>query len=115
MGINKKVIGMFKDEVEGKQITHFIGLRPKLYSFKVEDGKDKKKCKGVKKSVVDKEITFDHYYNCLFTGEKQMRSMKIIQSKNHDIYSKEVNKIALSCGDNKRKVLEDKIHTLALR
>ena len=115
VGINKKVIGMFKDEVEGKQITHFIGLRPKLYSFKVEDGKDKKKCKGVKKSVVEKEITFDHYYNCLFSGEKEMRTMKVIQSENHDIYSKEVNKIALSCGDNKRKVLEDKVHTLALR
>ena len=36
-GVNKKVIGMFKDEVAGRQITHFVGLRPKLYSFKVED------------------------------------------------------------------------------
>ena len=115
VGINKKVIGMFKDEVEGKQITHFIGLRPKLYSFKVEGRGDKKKCKGIKNSVVDKEITFDHYYKCLFSGEKEMRSMKIFQSELHDIYSKEVNKIALSCDDNKRKVLEDKIHTLALR
>ena len=115
VGINKKVIGMFKDEVEGKQITHFIGLRPKLYSFKVEDGKDKKKCKGVKKSVVEKEIKFEHYKECLFSGEKQMRSMKTFQSECHDIYSKEVNKIALSSNDNKRIVLEDKIHTLALR
>ena len=114
-GENKKVIGMFKDEVAGKQITHFIGLRPKLYSFKIEEGKNVKKCKGIKKSVVSKGITFEHYFDCLFTGDKQMRSMKIIQSKNHDIYSKEVNKIALSCEDNKRKVLEDKIHTLALR
>ena len=114
-GLNKKVIGMFKDEVAGKQITHFIGLRPKLYSFKIEEGKNVKKCKGIKKSVVSKGITFEHYFDCLFTGDKQMRSMKIIQSKNHDIYSKEVNKIALSSEDNKRKVLEDKIHTLALR
>ena len=36
-GTNKKVIGKFKDEAAGKQITHFVGLRPKLYSFKVED------------------------------------------------------------------------------
>ena len=42
-GVNKKVIGMFKDEVAGKQMTHFVGLRPKLYSFKVEDEKDLKK------------------------------------------------------------------------
>ena len=114
-GLNKKVIGMFKDEVAGKQITHFIGLRPKLYSFKIEEGKNVKKCKGIKKSVVSKGITFEHYFDCLFTGDKQMRSMKIIQSKNHDIYSKEVNKIALSCEDDKRIVLKDKVHTLALR
>ena len=116
VGENQKVIGMFKDEVGGQQITHFIGLRPKLYSFKVEDREeDEKKCKGITKSVVKKEITFENYKKCLFSGEKQMRTMRIIQSENHDIYSKEVNKIALSCDDNKRKVLEDKIHTLALR
>ena len=44
-----------------------------------------------------------------------MRSMKIIRSENHDIYSKEVNKIALSNGDDKRSVSEDKVKTLALR
>ena len=114
-GLNKKVIGMFKDEVAGRQITHFIGLRPKLYTFKIEDGYISKKCKGVKKSVVSKGINFEHYFECLFTGEKQMRSMKIIRSVNHDIYSKEVNKIALSNNDDKRKVLKDRVNTLALR
>ena len=114
-GLNKKVIGMFKDEVAGKQITHFIGLRPKLYSFKIEEGKNIKKCKGIKKSVVSKGITFEHYFDCLFTGDKQMRSMKIIQSKNHNIYSKEVNKIALSCEDDKRLVLSNKVDTKAIR
>ena len=114
-GLNKKVIGMFKDEVGGRQITHFIGLRPKLYSFKIEEDKDVRKCKGIKKNVVSKGITFEHYFECLFTGEKQMRSMKIIRSENHDIYSKEVNKIALSSEDDKRIVLDNKVNTLALR
>ena len=114
-GVNKKVIGMFKDEVAGRQITKFIGLRPKLYTFKIEDGSLTKKCKGVKKSVVKKGIDFENYFECLFTGEKQMRTMKIIRSENHDIYSKEVNKIALSSEDDKRVVLEDKVKTLALR
>ena len=41
-GVNKKVIGKFKDEAAGKQITHFVGLRPKLYSFKIEDSDVKK-------------------------------------------------------------------------
>ena len=110
---------MFKDEVAGRQITHFVGLRPKLYSFKVEDERSEekivKKCKGIKKNVVKKGINFEDYVNCLFSGEKKMKSMKIITSENHDIYSKEINKIALSANDDKRKVMEDKIHTLALR
>ena len=114
-GINKKVIGMFKDEVSGKQITHFVGLRPKLYSYKVEDEKELKKCKGIKKNVIKKKLDFDDYVKCLFSGEKEMRTMKIIRSENHDIYSKEVNKVALSSQDDKRKVLNDSIHTLAFR
>ena len=114
-GVNKKVIGMFKDEVAGRQITHFVGLRPKLYSFKVEGEKANKKCKGIKKNVVKKGINFQDYFECLFSGEKQMRSMKIIKSENHNIYSKEVNKVALSNEDDKRMVLEDKVNTLALR
>ena len=114
-GVNKKVIGMFKDEVAGKQITYFVGLRPKLYSFKIEESKEVRKCKGIKKNVVKKGIDFEDYVQCLFSGEKQMRSMKIIRSENHDIYSKEVNKIALSNEDDKRSVMEDKVKTLALR
>ena len=114
-GVNKKVIGKFKDEVAGKQITHFVGLRPKLYSFKVEDSNTTKKCKGIKKNVVKKGINFEDYVECLFSGEKQMRSMKIIRSENHDIYSKEVNKVALSNEDDKRKLTKDKVNTKALR
>ena len=120
-GVNKKVIGMFKDEVAGSQISHFVGLRPKLYSFKVEKPtiKDvkplKKKCKGIKTSVVKREITFEDYVQCLFSGERKMKSMRIIKSENHDIYSKEVNNMALSNDDDKRIVVEDGIHTLALR
>ena len=114
-GVNKKVIGMFKDEVAGKQITCFVGLRPKLYSFRIEEDKEVRKCKGIKKNVIKKKLDFDDYVQCLCFGEKQMRKMKIIRSENHDIYSKEVNKIALSNEDDKRKLIEDKVKTLALR
>ena len=114
-GVNKKVIGMFKDEVAGKQITYFVGLRPKLYSFEIEETKEVRKCKGIKKNVSKKAIEFEDYVQCLFFGEKQMRSMKIIRSEYHDIYSKEINKIALSNEDDKRMVIEDKVNTMALR
>ena len=57
-GVNKKVIGMFKDETGGKQIEEFVGLRSKLYSYKLHE-KEHKRCKGVKKSVVAKTITHE--------------------------------------------------------
>ena len=90
-------------------------MRPKLYSFKIEESKEVRKCKGIKKNVVKKVMEFEDYVQCLFSGEKQMRSMKIIRSENHHIFSKEVNKIALSSEDDKRQVLKDKVKTLALR
>ena len=60
-GFNKKVLGMFKDEVNGNVIDEFVGLRAKLYSYKMFEGKESKKCKGVKKSVVKKSITHEDY------------------------------------------------------
>ena len=102
-GINKKVIGKFKDEACGKQIEEFVGLRSKLYSFKLAD-EDHKKCKGIKKSVIKKAITHEDYKNCLFTGEEQRRKMVIIQSEKHDIFTQEINKIALPAEDDKRVV-----------
>ena len=54
-GVNKKVIGKFKDEVAGQQITHFVGLRAKLYSYNIERNEDIPKCKGIKKNGIKKE------------------------------------------------------------
>ena len=62
-----------------------------------------------------KKLDFDDYVQCLFTGKKEMRKMNIIRSENHDIYSKEVNKVALSNEDDKREVLLGNVKTIALR
>ena len=113
-GFNKKVLGMFKDEVNGDIIDEFVGLRAKLYSYKMFDGKESKKCKGVKKSVVKKSITHEDYKTCLTTGKEQLRKQNIIRSYKHEVYTEEVNKIALSASDDKRYILEDGISTLAL-
>src|SRR5688572_7080243 len=66
IGVNKKVIGKFKDEAAGQQIEEFVGLRSKLYSYQMAEV-DHKKAKGVKKNVVEKSITHEDYKNCLFT------------------------------------------------
>ena len=109
-GINKKVLGMFKDEATGKIIKEFVGLRAKLYSYKMFEGEESKKCK---KQVVEKSITHEDYKTCLLTGKEQLRKMNIIRSYNHEVYTEEVNKVALSAEDDKRYILEDGIHTLA--
>ena len=45
-GFNKKVLGMFKNEAGGEIIDEFVGLRAKLFAYKMLEGKDSKKCKG---------------------------------------------------------------------
>ena len=47
--MNKKEIGFFKDENESKQMTEFVGLRPKLYACKVQNSDDSKKLRALKK------------------------------------------------------------------
>src|SRR5688572_20951784 len=111
-GINKKVIGIFKDEAAGKQIEEFVGLRSKLYSYKMA-GVDHKKAKGIKKNVVKNAITHEDYKKCLFTRRDQSRRRNVIRSHLHEIFTEEVNKIALSADDDKRVILDDGVHTLA--
>ena len=72
-----------------------------------------KRCKGVRKNVVKKHITHDDYKNCLLNREEQMRKMNVIRSHLHDVYTEEVNKVALLAEDDKRVIMEDGIHTLA--
>ena len=112
-GVNKKVLGMFKDEAAGKNITEFVGLRAKLYSYKMEEGKENKKCKGIKKAVVEKSISHKDYKTCLETGKEQLRRQNIIRSYEHTLYTEEINKVALSAADDKRYLLKDSFDTLA--
>ena len=112
-GINKKVLGMMKDEAAGKIIKEFVGLRAKLYSFKMDEGGESKKCKGVKKQVVESSISHEDYKTCLITGKEQLRKQNILRSYDHEVYTEEVNKIALSALDDKRYILGDGVHTLA--
>ena len=113
-GVNKKVLGMFKDEAGGKVIDEFVGFRAKSYSYKMSEGEESKKCKGVKKSVVKKSILHEDYKKCLFTGKEQWRRMNVIRSYKHEIYTEEINKVALSSSDDKRHILDDGVHILAL-
>ena len=104
---NKKVIGKFKDEAAGMPIREFIGLRSKMYSYVKDNGKNEKTAKGVRKYVIKKNITHDNYKDCLLNGKQMLHSMRTIRSDRHQIGSYELNKISLSCFDDKRYILAD--------
>ena len=70
IGINKKVIEKFKDELGGKFIIEFIALRAKAYSYLIDcyddDDYDKnnivnKKAKGTKKCMIKRRLKFKDY------------------------------------------------------
>ena len=105
---------MFQDEASGKQIVEFVGLRAKLYSHKILDGSEDKKCKGVTKNVTKRSIQFDDYRECLFSRKEQHRKMNVVGSHCHEIYTEEINKIALSSDDDKRVILCLTEYTLRL-
>ena len=108
MGKNKKIIGLMKDELGGKIITEFVTLRPKTYSYLTDDGKGDKKAKGTKNCIIKKMIKFNGYKKCLLNNEVIFKSQQRFISKKHDVYTENINKIALSNNDDKRIVSSDK-------
>ena len=98
-----------KDEPGGKIITEFLTLRPKTYSFLTDDGKEDKKAKGTKKCVIKNMIKFNDYKKCLLNDEVILKPQQRFISKRHDVYTENVNKIALSNNDDKRIVSSNKI------
>ena len=108
-GKNKKVIGLMKDELGGKIITEFVALRPKTYSNLTDDCKEDKKAKGTKKCVIKRMIKFNDYKNCLLKDEVILKSQQRFISKKHDVYTENINKIALSNNEDKRLIALDKI------
>ena len=62
---NKKVIGLMKDELGGKIMTKFAGLRAKTYSYLIDDSSENKKGKDTKKCVIKRKLKFENYKSCL--------------------------------------------------
>ena len=68
-----------------------------------------KKAKGTKKCVIKKMLKFEDYKKCLLNGKVILKSQQMFKSENHEVYTEDVNKIALSNDDDKRIVSPDKI------
>ena len=110
---NKKVVGKMKDECAGRLIAEYVGLRPKMYSILEVDGGNIKKAKGVKKSVVKKNITHRQYKEALFGRKTYRHGMDVLRSEHHIIFGQHLNKISLSPFDSKRWIAKDGVETLA--
>ena len=109
---NKKLIGKFKDEAAGQPIIEFGGLKSKMYTYKTET-KNEKKAKGVKKNVVKRDLQHEDFLQCLRNSSMMRHKMKSIRSDHHQISSYQINKISLSCFDDKRYILDDGIASYA--
>lgn len=109
---NKAELGKFKDECAPKILCEFIGLRSKMYALKIEN-EESKKAKGVKKSVIKHDVTFQDYKNVLLSSSVLLKEQYKFKSIKHDIYTQKENKIALSSNDDKRYLLPNTFKTLA--
>ena len=105
---NKKVIGKMKDEYSGVIIDEFVGLKSKMYSIRKINGSESSTAKGVNITT-----EFNEFKDVFFNKKVIRLKMKRIQTKKHKIETYEIDKISLSCFDDKRHVLDDGVHTLA--
>ena len=110
---NKKVIGKFKDEAAGIPICEFIGLRSKMYSYIKDNNEGGKTAKGIKKNVIKENIKHEDYKDTLLNNKEMYHKMKTIRSENHELSSYEINKVSLSCFDDKRYIHDDGITSYA--
>ena len=85
-----------KDELGERIITEIIAVRPKTYAYQIDDDEEVKKAKGTKKYVIKKSL------NLMIYNEIVIKSQRRFKSERHDVYTEEVNKIALRSSDDKR-------------
>ena len=89
----KKVIGLMKDELGGKIVTEFVALRPKTFSYLIDDGNSDKKAKGTKKCVIKQRLKFNGYRNCLLNNEIVLKSQQRFKSQAHNASLKKLKRL----------------------
>ena len=77
----------------------------------MDDNSRIKKSKGTKKCVIKRYLMFENYKDCLFNNKIILKSKQIFKSDHHNVYTEEINKIALTSNDDKRLQTYDRITT----
>ena len=109
--INRKVIGKFKDELDGQIMTELWAPKPKTYAFTTDDNKETKRAKSTKKFVIKKDPTHNDYKDSVLNGKTILRSQLRFRSDHHYVFTEEMNKIAISPNYDKRLQTLDAITT----
>ena len=133
--MNKKVIGLWKDEYKGRTVSEYAGTCSKSYALTLSDYpgmckknfcdggcKEKncigngggKKCKGAKKTVVKKGITLEDYKKCVFNQQSKDITQLCFRTHDHEMFTEKISKVVLSPKDDKRVILSDGIRTLPI-
>ena len=102
--------------VHYRNLQLYLSLQLNLRYVKesmLDNGKNEKTAKEVRKYVIKKNITHENYKDCLLNGKQMLHSMRTIRSDHHQIGSYQLNKISLSWFDDKRYIHEDGIHSYA--
>ena len=102
-----------KDETAGVAIEDFVGLKPKMYSYLMNDNSEHKKAEGVNRNVVA-TISHNEYKDVLLNKKCLRHSMNTIQSKDPKMGAYEINKISLSCFDDNIYIQNNRCDGLAL-
>ena len=76
-------------------MKEFFALRPKTYSYLMDDDSKHRKAKGTKKCVIKRRLKFNDYKNCLFNNEIILKPQQRFKSEADNVYTEEINKIAL--------------------
>ena len=109
--MDKNIIRLFKDELGGKIMKEFCVLRAKTYTYLMDDDNEKKKAKGIKKCVTKRTLMFENYKDLFFNNKTILRSQLSFKSNHHNVYTEEVNKVALNSNDDKRLQTFDRVTT----
>ena len=109
--MNKNLIGLFKGELKGKIMKEFCALRARTYTYLMDDDNEKKTAKGIKKCVIKRKLIFENYKDSLFNNKTILKSQLRFKSDHHDVYTEEVNKIALNSNDDTRLQTFDRVTT----
>ena len=87
IGKNKKVIGLFKDELGWKIMIELVGLRAKAYAYLMNGDTEHKKTKGTKKCIIKRRLIFQNYEDCFFNDKIILQSQQTFKSDHHNVYT----------------------------